>query len=510
MNVLKEHTGQIKKIVGFLLFMGSTFYIVVSVTYLFRGNSYGYNDRISVVGIKEEMRDSIDVIYIGGSAAFVYWEPLKAYQDYGFTSYDLATNTIQAESILAYIKYAQKYQNPDLYIIGVRAFQYYSEQGNEKGLRITSDSMDIGLNRMSLIHKYMENRKMDTHRLALYWDLIKYHTNSGALANPIAWKLIDNSTECDYKGGQIQASWCYLKQPEGFKTEERAQLIPENEETLKELLDYCKKNDLNVLFVVCPYSISSSDYSIYNTIGDTVFSYGYNFINTNDYYKEMGIDFSQDFYNTNHINSLGAEKYTAFLESYLMENYSLPDHRNDGKYAEWNKLAQEFINKAEESKSKVRVQIAEANEAIELGETIRKADDFKEWATLVDDSRYSIIVVGNEQTLLNLNDCDRKLVNRLGMSEIVGKKECIEIITSGTLIASNSNGEESITTNIGNMPAVCVVDITDQTNSIRINDRECSQQSQEGLNIVIFDNYYGTIIDSVVCSGVEGDIHISR
>ena len=121
---------------------------------MFRGNQYNYYDRISVVGIKEEKENSLDVIYIGGSATFVYWEPLHAYSDCGFTSYDLATNTIQAESILAYVKYAQQYQNPDLYVIGVRAFQYYDEIGSEVGLRVTSDALDMGRNRFELINTF--------------------------------------------------------------------------------------------------------------------------------------------------------------------------------------------------------------------------------------------------------------------------------------------------------------------------------------------------------------------
>lgn len=75
---------------------------LLGATYLFRGHVFGYNDRISVVGIKEEKKDSLDVIYIGGSAAFVYWELMKAYKDCGFTSYDLATNSIQTENILAW------------------------------------------------------------------------------------------------------------------------------------------------------------------------------------------------------------------------------------------------------------------------------------------------------------------------------------------------------------------------------------------------------------------------
>lgn len=106
-----------------------------------------------------------------------------------------------------------------------------------------------------------------------------------------------------------------------------------------------------------------------------------------------------------------------------------------------------------------------------MGETIRNTTDFKEWATLVNDSRYSMIAVGD----------------------------------------SNIDGRETITADIGRrVPVTCVADVTNQVNSICIDGKECSQQSQEGLNIVVFDNHYRTIIDSIVCSGIGRDIHIFR
>lgn len=101
-------------------------------------------------------------------------------------------------------------------------------------------------------------------------------------------------------------------------------------------------------------------------------------------------------------------------------------------------------------------------------------------------------------------------IDQLGMADMVGKENCIEILTSGTLTDSNIDGREIITANIGRVQVPCVADVTNQVNSICIDGKECSQQSQEGLNIVVFDNHYRTIIDSIVCSGIGRDIHIFR
>lgn len=511
MKILEKHKGRIKKIVGFILFWFIVFRVTCSLTYLFRGNQFNYNDRISVVGIKEEP-DTLDVICVGGSATFVYWEPLKAYNDYGFTSYNLATNTIQAESILAYIKYAQKYQNPDLYVVGIRAFQYYTNEGSEVGLRVTSDALEMGYNRISLVHEYLKNRTMDADKLALYWDLAKYHTNYDALSSPIAWKLMDNSTECDYKGCQIQTAWCYLEESQNFQTNVRTDLMPKAKETLTKLLDYCKENKLNVLFVVCPYSITQSDYSIYNSVGDIVSSYGYGFLNTNDYYKEMNINFAQDFCNKDHVNSFGADKYTAFLAKYLAENYELPDHRDDAEYSEWNDLAHGFLDFVDGSKSGVQSIINSANEAVAMGDTIRASDDFSVWSNLINDSRYSVIAVGNASTFDDLSYLEKKMLTQIGLHEFIGRESGICVSSDGSIIEADFDGRGSITVNIGFAYTVpCIVDDTNQMNSITINGTEYSLKNPNGLNVVVFDNYYRTIIDTVtLINPGSGNVLIMR
>ena len=112
---------------------------------------------------------------------------------------------------------------------------------------------------------------------------------------------------------------------------------------MHKLLTYCQDEQLKVLFVVCPYYVTREDQAKYNTIGDIVESYGFDYLNANEHYADMGIDFGSDFYNRNHVNLFGAAKYTAFLENYLVQHYKLPDHREDVAYASWDMDYQRFV-----------------------------------------------------------------------------------------------------------------------------------------------------------------------
>ena len=512
-EILMKNKFKIIKGTSVAVFIVTIIHVFLSMTYLFRGNQYSYDDRISVVGIKEEKEDSIDVIYIGGSAAFVYWEPLHAYKDCGFTSYALATNNIQAESILAYIKYAREYQNPALFIIDARPFQYYDDIGNEVGLRVTSDSLDIGFNRFNLINTYLNNRTLEIDNVALYLDIAKYHTNYDALKTDIAWQLMDNSMQCDYKGGRIQTAWSYLHEPQKVNNIERIELPENGKKTLIELLDYLKENNLNALFVVCPYLMTAEDCSRYNTVSDIVSEYGYIFLNTNDYYNEMGIDFSTDFYNVHHVNSLGAEKYTDFLENYLVQNYELPDHRSDDNYSIWQSLAEEYNIVSEQSRRTVQSLIDNANDAYEIGEEIKNTDSFIEWSTLVNDDRFTVISAGN----CNFDASDIKpqftnALSLLNLTDMFNSPNYIKIIRDGKVVAYNADGSFLIDAEIGHnqQTTLCKVDNFNSDAAIYINNINYSCSRNDGINMVVFDNYHRTIVDSIYLYVEDAAVMIGR
>lgn len=64
--------------------------------------------------------------------------------------------------------------------------------------------------------------------------------------------------------------------------------------------------------------------------------------NTEEMYQELDIDWDKDFYNSKHLNYIGAEKYTAWLTKYLKEHYDLEDHRGDAKYDSWEQAYENY------------------------------------------------------------------------------------------------------------------------------------------------------------------------
>ena len=88
----------------------------------------------------------------------------------------------------------------------------------------------------------------------------------------------------------------------------------------------------------------------YNYMQRVINEYGFDFLNTNDYYNEIGLDYSKDFYNENHVNVFGAEKYTEFVADYIATNYDFVDKRETEKFSRWNDLYTNFESETEKAK----------------------------------------------------------------------------------------------------------------------------------------------------------------
>ena len=337
------------------------------LTYVFRLQDH--NNRI-ISGFYGEKENSLDMVYIGGSACFVYWEPLRAWNTYGFTSYNYAHDTITPQAVKYDMIEIAKTQSPKLWVIDLRPFQYGEEKIPEVDenipvmecevpLRNISDHMQYSQNRIDLINAHPVKWK---DKIYYYWDFLKYRENWWQIAEEgiESIKTGDFSSFGSYKSTNTYKGFHFIPSTEEVHfvdysniTEEKK--LPESVDKLfLDTIKFCKDNNYNVLFVVHSYIQKESDKKEYNYMKRIIEKNGYGFLNANDYYKEVGLDYSFDMYNDNHVNIFGAEKYTDFLSKYIMEHYMLQDKRNDLEYAEWNTLYTEFSKKVDSTKKQVR------------------------------------------------------------------------------------------------------------------------------------------------------------
>lgn len=351
-------------IVNTILFLSLFAFLFIRVSYLFRPYS---GNRANIVGYYSEPEDTIDVVFIGGSSTFVFWAPYIAWNEWGMASYDFATNSMSPALLMGMVEEARKTQDPELFVIDLRALEVRETHPDfyaEAYIRNITDSLKYSVNRIKTInYAFSYEQSGSQYNLENYLDLMMYHATWQKL-NYLNFDYASNKMEQPLKGFEM-ANIAYhepFEMKDYSDITEKSALSDSTNQILIDLLEYCKENDLNVLFTLNPFYQENEDVKkTYNYVAEVVGSYGYTFLNTNDYYEEMEIDFSHDFYNRDHVNLYGAEKYTALLGRYIVQNYSITDHRQEAEYISWHEGYEVWCEEAMYQKQAIDDAIAGEN-----------------------------------------------------------------------------------------------------------------------------------------------------
>lgn len=329
----------VKAVVFSLIFL----ILFCTVSYILRPYS-GSASRKNLCGFYAEENNSLEVVFLGASSVFSFWEPMEFWEKYGVTSYDFATGTMPPQMMKYCIDEIRKTQSPELIVIDLRTYTlaekgYYLEHSianmdHEVPLRNIVDNLKYSRNRMKMIQECVPD---NYDKLPYYIDLIKYHTEWSRIFDQQSLSYGTNSSHDYLKGFKMVDDVKEVKFRDFSGVDERSPLSERLELILRELLDYCKKEDQQVLFLVNAYCQTKKEKKTYNYIADVVGEYGYSFLNANDYYQEIGLDFSTDYYDKSHTNIFGADKYTKFVGEYLIDHYELENHKTEKEYEQWNR-----------------------------------------------------------------------------------------------------------------------------------------------------------------------------
>ncbi|MBO4419623.1 MAG: hypothetical protein J5789_07355 [Oscillospiraceae bacterium] len=295
-----------------------------------------FTDIKIINGFYGEQEDSLDVVYIGGSAAFVYYAPLTAWDEYGIASYVYGANTIQPELYKTLIREVLKTQHPQLIILDARAFQYRDKDSEnaqppaEVPYRNTLNGLRLSMNKIQFIRDNV-GTQIDDKKLSYYLDILKYHQNIPDFKEENIQMLL-GSYQHPYSGFHFVRKQAPIEQYD-FSTTEKTPVSGDTEAILEDLLSYLDSTGVDCLFVVSPYAEKESHKKVFNYISALIQGRGYGFLDFNEYTDEIGLNYAWDFYNEDHVTVFGAEKYTRYLAAFLQNRYDIPNRRNDPNYA---------------------------------------------------------------------------------------------------------------------------------------------------------------------------------
>lgn len=315
---------------------------------------------ILMSGFYKEEKNTLDVVILGASEVFSDYSAAYAYDLYGYTSYPYAWDAATGELYEAQVRELLRRQNPEWIVVEINGILYdrAEDATNPHSQRSFLDNTPMSLNKLRTIFKYV----LPENRYEYLFPLSKYHANwkraydQGGLMKDLLSVRMNGSV---LKG--VVTNVCRFDAPitrdvtGDFSTEP---LEANSEEYLRSFLQFCKEEGLeNVLFVRFPHIIADDwNYRRFrrcNQAEQIIREYGYDFVNLERDHAEVGLDFTKDFYNEDHLNYMGQQKLTACFGKILTEQYGVgKSELTPGEKKNWDTAAayiREFYNFCEDA-----------------------------------------------------------------------------------------------------------------------------------------------------------------
>ena len=281
-----------------------------------------------------------DVLIFGDCDAYENFSPIKMYEDYGISSYIRGSGEQYMWQSYYLLRDSLRIETPKVVVLSIHNMQNEYPKRKEAYNRMTIDGMKWSKDKVDAINISMT--KGET--LASYvFPILRYHDRWNQLTKT-DFKHVFTKDITSHNGYYMRCDIKGIDKPRRTPARTTYRFDETSMYYLDQIRILCEENGIELLLVRAPI-----EYGWYEqwdkNIEDYAAQYGLTYINLCDYADEMGIDMTQDTYDSGvHLNIFGAEKVSVFFGKYLMENYNLTDYRTVPAVAKEYEKDIEFYN----------------------------------------------------------------------------------------------------------------------------------------------------------------------
>lgn len=272
--------------------------------------------------------EDFEVLFFGSSHTEIFVNPMDLWKDFGIVSYNFGNPEESIEISYWLIKNAITVHRPKVVVLDVAMFNLCENNTNKDHLHYALDSFPVSDSKLEAINAALPSMN---EKLEMIFPLGSYHTR---------WKELDISdfinTDYYVKGNMSYGYWHTIKvtPTKQYPLErESRENSKKDEEALYKIIDLCKQEEINLLFVVNPYCCQDYKQRSMHSVQNIAQKEGIDFINFID--EDFITDYTIDYYDDDHVNQSGMHKVTFGLGDYITNNYDIIDYREDANYSSW-------------------------------------------------------------------------------------------------------------------------------------------------------------------------------
>lgn len=300
-------------------------------------NTHNYQ---MLAGFYDEPENSLDAVYIGSSNCFVFWNSAVAWQNYGITVYPYACDDLPFSATTHLITEVRKIQPDSLIIVNLNSL--HDSKISEEFTHYLLSGMPFSANKLSLISRLSEAAGWSlSERMEFYLPVIRFHDRWNQLT------MSDFAFDSNGLKGASRLDF-YLEDQEDISAIYRTSSTPSVPDDtvlaqMEELLTYCDREAVNILFVMVPRSEESVEtVSGFLYLKDLIEQRGYPVLDLLTDPSISGVDPRTDFYNAGHTNIHGSVKVTRSISEYLIGHYGFRDKRGQEELQSWEDASLDY------------------------------------------------------------------------------------------------------------------------------------------------------------------------
>ncbi len=318
MKTMKRIAGTIGFVLIFLLILSE-----VSGLLMHKQIEGRWNMTAKVAGFYNEEPNSFDVLFFGSSHMYCTVDPAVFYEETGLSSYVFATQLQPVWITCHYMIEALKTQRPQLMVMEIHMAgqeeeeDYFDEPTNHTAI----DPIPMSRNKLEMIYAAVP----EGERRYYIFHIMKYHDRWEDLEKEDFVRNFEKSTDPD-------RGYVRLEEVSGKVVWEDVSAIAEsrvgaqkNIEYMNKIIDLAEEEGIPLLLFKSPSNATAEEKMSYNSVAELADRRGVEYIDFNDsrYYREIGLEIDEDFYDQRHLNETGMKKFVPYFSRLLQEREGL-------------------------------------------------------------------------------------------------------------------------------------------------------------------------------------------
>lgn len=316
---------------------------VVIIQWFGVSNKFSEHAEMMIKGYYDMEDDCTDVVVVGNSHVYRYWQPAMAWKEYGIASTAFSYSDAPPSTVKHMCIEALKTQDPDVLFIDLTPFINSKDDANNK-IYLFTNNMKFSANYVATIYDYCKFSNIKG------LDVVPYYISMGQFHS--RWNDLKPRDFVQTKESLLNS--CYQEDflteaIDAFEHKETDRIVensPGSVASLNDLLDWCKKQDRKIVFFSSPCVMGGNRFAMANHIEKIIEDEGFEVLDFNEkeWYDSFGFVEGEDYQDINHVNIKGAYKFMKVFSEYMIEEYNLTDHRGEEAYKQWDIDAQRYYD----------------------------------------------------------------------------------------------------------------------------------------------------------------------